>query len=469
MSGTSIGMATGQAGADEARASAQETLEQTSRVQVRMALTCVLLTVFGGAMSALYYVPSIATALNEMGVQMTSMRPIHTAFASMWIFGASVAIAYHWMGTNHDGLSRADVLRFRIHTACWIVAGVGIFATLLMGVSTGRENLGFHPAFSAVLLFGWLCFAFNLLKRLKHGFWGQPIYVWFWTIGTLYFIYTFVEGHAYLLPGVFESPIRDLQVQWKSCGTLVGSFNFLMYGSLTYVGEKMSGDKTYGQSPVAFWLFGVGCLNSFTNYVHHTYHLPQTETVKWVAFIVSMMEVIILVKLMVDLGKMLATRKSGAPFCGRGGWLTQAKYWTVAMLFTSIVISVPTFNTLIHGTQLVMGHAMGATVGIDTLVLLGTSSWLVYELRGDAVKARLDAPITKVSLLLVSLSLAVLVTWLSVAGLAHGATRYYGEPTPEWVSTSRLLLPIVGAALGVGLVIATWRLLSMSKRSGAGA
>ena len=49
--------------------------------------------------------------------------------------------------------------------------------------------------------------------------------------------------HAYLLPSVFESPIRDLQVQWKSCGTLVGSFNFMMYGSLTYVGEKMSGDN----------------------------------------------------------------------------------------------------------------------------------------------------------------------------------------------------------------------------------
>ena len=39
--------------------------------------------------------------------------------------------------------------------------------------------------------------------------------------------------------------------------------------------------------------------------MHHTYHLPQTEAVKWVPFIVSMMEVIILVKLMVDLGKML--------------------------------------------------------------------------------------------------------------------------------------------------------------------
>ena len=43
--------------------------------------------------------------------------------------------------------------------------------------------------------------------------------------------------------------------------------------------------------------------------MHHTYHLPQTEVVKWVAFIVSMMEVIILVKLMIDLGKILSAAR----------------------------------------------------------------------------------------------------------------------------------------------------------------
>ena len=30
---------------------------------------------------------------------------------------------------------------------------------------------------------------------------------------------------------------------------------------------------------------GIGLLNSFTNYAHHTYHLPQSHVVKWVAFV----------------------------------------------------------------------------------------------------------------------------------------------------------------------------------------
>lgn len=438
-----------------------EMLEKTSGVQVRMALACILVAVAGGALGALHYVPSISTALNNIGITLPQMRPIHTTFASLWIYGGSIAIVYHFLCSSHGGLTAGDLTRFRIHTVCWIAAGVGILVSLFMGVSSGREYLGFHPAFSVLLLLGWLAFAWNLLRRLRHGFWNQPIYVWFWTVGSLFFIYTFVEGHSYLIPSVFESPIRDLQVQWKSCGTLVGSFNFMMYGALTYVGERLSGCKKYAQSPVAFWLFGVGCLNSFTNYVHHTYHLPQTHIVKWVAFLVSMAEVIILLKLMLDVCKMMANKKGSALFCGRGTWLSTAKWWTVAMLTSSIVISVPTFNTLVHGTQLVMGHAMGTTVGIDTLVLLGTASWLVVELRGSAVLPRIDAKITKTSIYLISGALAVLVIWLSAAGWAHGSSRYNGEATPHWVSGSRWLLPVVGSTLGVGLVIATVRLLSM--------
>ena len=149
----------------------------------------------------------------------------------------------------------------------------------------------------------------------------------------------------------------------------------------------------------------------------------KRQVVKWVAFVVSMMEVIILVKLMVDLGKMLSTRKAGAEFCGRGGWLTQAKYWTVGMLFTSMVVSVPTFNTLIHGTQLVMGHAMGATVGIDSLVLLGTSSWLVLELRGDAIKARMDEQL---------FTETVCTNWNLARRIAHACFRLlYTSPSPR--------------------------------------
>ncbi|MCA8953061.1 MAG: cbb3-type cytochrome c oxidase subunit I [Planctomycetes bacterium] len=440
------------------------TCDTTVVTQLRMALICIVLAVVGGAAAALHYVPSLSTRLNELGIGLAQLRPVHTSFASLWIFGASIAVIYHWLSTNHGGLQPSDRARFRFHTACWVVAGLGIFVTLLAGISTGREYLGFHPAFSAILLAGWLAYAWTFLKRLKHGFWAQPIYIWFWTVGTLFFVYTFVEGHSYLLPSVFEQPVRDLQVQWKSCGTLVGSFNFLMYGSLTYVGEKLSGDRSYAQSPTAFGLFGVGCLNSFTNYAHHTYHLPQTETVKWVAFVVSMAEVVILFKLLFDIGRMVRRRQQQKPFCGRGSWLTHAKWWTAGMLLTSILISIPNLNSIVHGTHVIVGHAMGATIGIDTLVLLGCSAWVACELRGAHGVQRVNRPLTKWLLNGISLALAVLVVWLSAAGMTHGWYRFHGEATPQWVVESRFVLPVCGSVLGACLLVSTFRLLALLRR-----
>lgn len=434
-------------------------VDQVVVTQARMALTCILLAVGGGALAALHYLPAASLWLNEHGLQLTQLRPVHTSFASLWIFGASLAAIYHYLSTHHGGLSRGDRQRFWFHTVCWLVAGVGILVALLAGHTTGREYLGFPPVFSALLLLGWLAYAYSFLRRLRHGFWAQPIYVWFWTVGTLYFIYTFVESHAWLLPSVFDNPVQDLQLQWKSCGTLVGSFNFLMYGSLAYVGERLTGDRRYAQSPIAFWLFGVGCLNSFTNYAHHTYHLPQSHAVKWIAFIVSMIEIVILWKVMLDLSR--AVRKARPPFCGRASWLSAAKWWTFAMLFTSIVISVPSLNSLIHGTHVIVGHAMGTTVGIDTLVLLGVMSWIAGEAGGKATLSELDCALHRRSVLWISGSLAVLVTWLTLAGTTHGVYRYLGEATPDWVNGSRWMLPAFGALLGAWLLVATVRLLRL--------
>lgn len=423
-------------------------------IQLRMAVACIALAVLGGMAAVLHYIPQLSPWLAEAGLGLTKLRPLHTTFASVWIFGCAVAVVYHYLARHGDGLDAGDRWRFRFHTICWLGAGVGILVSLLMGVLSGREYIGFHPVFSAVLLLGWLAFAWSFLKRGLRGFWQQPIYIWFWTIGVLYFIYTFTEGHAYLLPWVEQQPIRDLQLQWKSCGTLVGSFNFLVYGSLIYVSERMSGDRSYAQSPLAFSLFGVGCLNSFTNYVHHTYHLPQEHFVKWVAFIVSMMEIIILLRLLYDIRRMVARRVGNAPFNAALGYLTSAKWWTAAMLVIALLISVPNLNSLIHGTKVVVGHAMGTELGIDTMVLFGAVAFLLRDLGQTSRLAseRLDRPAMRSHLLVLNIAMAVLVAWLTVSGLVHGVYRFNGEPSPTWVGYERYFFPLFGAVLALSLL-----------------
>ncbi len=111
---------------------------------------------------------------------------------------------------DHGGpATDGDRWRLRVKVLCWTAAGVGILATLLAGVGPGREYVGFHPAFSVLILIGWLCYAWNFFRVVGPGFWNRPLYVTMWGVGTVFFVYTFLEQHAYLLPGIWSDPVHD--------------------------------------------------------------------------------------------------------------------------------------------------------------------------------------------------------------------------------------------------------------------
>ena len=422
--------------------------------QLRLAIAAVFVAVGAGLVGALHYIEPVSVNLNAWGIQLTQLRPIHTTFAHFWIFSACVAVIYRYIHDRHGGFNKGELLRFKFHLACWLAASAGVLITLALGITSGREYLGFHPIFSAILLAGWIAFAWTWFARTARDFWSQPVYVYMWSVGILYFIYTFVEGHAYLLPSIAEQPIVDLQIQWKSCGTLVGSFNFLMYGSLMYIGEKMSGDRNYARSRLAFALFAVGTLNSFTNYAHHTYHLPQMELIKWVSFSVSMLEIVILWRIIVDIVGLVQKRRLGGEFDTATSFLVSSKWWTSALLPISILISVPPLNAFIHGTHVVLGHAMGAELGINTMVLLGAFAYLMKELypRDPKVHAMLDGRGWKAHIILLNVSMALLIAWLTISGLVHGLYRYEGLEAPVWIVKGRHMMVLAGTGMAVALL-----------------
>jgi hypothetical protein len=104
---------------------------------------------------------------------------------------------------------------------------------------------------------------------------------------------------------------------------------------------------------------------------------------------------------------------------------------------------------------------MGTTIGIDTLVLLGAAAWLVGEAGGASALPHLDCGLQRSSVMWISGSLAVLVSWLTVAGATHGWFRYLGQSTPDWVINSRWALPVCGSILGSWLLLVAVRLLRL--------
>ena len=408
---------------------------------IRGGLIAIGITIVFGLFGALYSIPALAPYFQSVGVDMRQLRPIHTAFAASWIFLGGVAVVHRWLQDHGGPATPGDRLRLRIQILSWAVAGAGILLTLILRVGSGREYVGFHPIFSAFILLGWLCYCWNFFRVAGPGFFRRPLYLTMWGVGMLFFIVTFLEQHVYLIPSIFGNPTQDLQVQWKATGTLVGSFNLFVYGSIIYISERISRDPSYGHSKVAYALFGVGLLNSFTNFAHHTYHLPQDHVVKWISFVVSMTEITILCRATYDLYRLVRAR-TDEEFCASRGSFGASKYWTVFILASSVLISIPPLNAVIHGTYVVTGHAMGATIGIDTMVLLGAIIWILGEhlrARGgpDASKPLHDREMRTLVVGL-NLSVAALVLWLHLSGTITGIHRAGFAPGETYVPPSWL-------------------------------
>jgi len=431
---------------------------------VRGALVSLAVALGAGILGAFYYTPVGGPLLRRLGIDFTALRPIHTTFASAWIFLGGIAVVHRYLQDQAGPVGAAEKGRLLLQVSLWAAAGTGILLSLGGGVYSGREYMGFHPALSIPLFVGWLCFAWNFFRATGRGFLRRPVYVTMWGVSILFFLYTFAEQHAWLIPGVYVEPVRDLRLQWKACGTLVGSFNLLVYGSLYYIGEKLSGDESYAHSRLAYALFGVGLLNSFTNFAHHTYHIPQSLAVKWISFVISMTEILILARVVWDVVGMVC-RRNRVPFRSLDYFVVAAKWWTLAVLFTAILISIPPVNTLIHGTHAVTAHAMGSEIGIDSMVLFAAVSLLLAERprpkrRGDTNgRLVLDSRRMRIGAVGFNLAAAFLVLWLTLSGSIVGYHRYLYRPTPEWLHDANPWLFAAGgvtAAVFLTLLLAVW-------------
>jgi len=440
---------------------------------IRGGLIAMAITLLGGILSALYSVPALAPSFQSIGLDLRQLRPIHTAFAAAWIFLGGVAVVHRWL-QDHGGVATAgDRWRLRIQVGSWAIAGLGILVTLAMGIGSGREYVGFHPVFSVFILLGWTCFVWNFFRVAGPDFFERPLYLTMWGVGMLFFVVTFVEQHLYLLPSFFGNPVQDLQVQWKATGTLVGSFNLFVYGSIIYIGERISRDARYGHSRLAYALFAVSLLNSFTNFAHHSYHLPQDHIVKWISFVVSMLEITILCRAVYELWRLVNTTDEQA-FCAARGSFAASKYWTVFILLSSVLISIPPLNALIHGTYVVTGHAMGATIGIDTMILLGAVIWILSEhlqaREGELASAVLHTAGVKGIVVGLNLSVAALVLWLHVSGVITGVTRAGFSPgetyvPPTWLANwNGVLFAATGVVALLFFVLLLARLVPVAFR-----
>lgn len=298
-----------------------------------------------------------------------ALRPLHVSSILFWILSAASACIYFALheknvATQHPLLSRG-------HFILWLISIAGTFYAYLNARFGGREYWEFDPVWALPLLFSWLLFVANVwpaFRKIKEW----PVYVWMWFTGTLFFLFTFLENYLWLIPFFREHFVTDMTIQWKVNGSLVGAWNQMIYGTAFYLMDKISKTESTGKSKLAFIMYFLGLTNLMFNWGHHIYTLPTAPYVRIVAYAVSMTEWIFLIKIFYNWKRSIENIKQYYqyfPF----RFLIASDFWVMLNLFQAILMSVPAINKYTHGTHITVAHAMGTTIGINTMILMASA------------------------------------------------------------------------------------------------
>lgn len=317
-----------------------------------------------GLVGALQY---IIPGLFKKYLSFERIRPLHVSSVVFWIiFGAMGGVLTYLQ--EHTGKKLYSALLLKIQFTIFCLSILAILVSYSFGVFGGREYWEFHPLLALPIAIGWVLFLVNFLKSMG-SFRKQPVYVWMWLTGVIFFLFTFAESYLWVFPYFRNNVVNDMTIQWKSYGSMVGSWNMLIYGSSIFLMDKISNTKTYGHSTIAFVLYFTGLFNLMFNWGHHIYTLPTHAYVKHISYAVSMTELFILGRIIYLWRASLSTaKKHFYSFSYR--FLAAADVWIFLTLLLAIFMSVPAINVYTHGTHITVAHTMGATIGINSFLLL---------------------------------------------------------------------------------------------------
>ena len=383
----------------------------------------------------------------------TKTRPLHVSLVVAWIFLAAIGGIYFYL-PRHQKLDLHAPRAASWHFWIFIATGLAILGCYLSGNFGGREYFEFPPILSVPIFVTWILFGWNYFMTVRQDKAAWPVYYWMWGTGIVFFFITFLEAHLWLIPFFRESMVRELIVQWKSYGALTGSWNMLVYGTALYVATKIAGSDDAARSKMAFGLYFLGLFNLMFGWAHHTYLVPSETWIRTFAYVVSMTELFIFGKIIWDWrGSLEAWQKNR--HCGAYRFLFAADIWVFVNLVLALIISVPAFNLFTHGTHITVAHAMGSTIGINTMILLASVFYIVREEVPEAARAGCSRQVTA-GFWIANVSLAIFFGALVLAGVGKGA--YGGASFQEMMQSIRPFL-LVFAASGVTLMIGLWIVL----------
>ena len=229
----------------------------------------------------------------------------------------------------------------------------------------------------------------------------------------------------------------------------------MIYGTALYLMVKLSGDAgiARGKKVFVFWFLGLS--NLMLNWGHHIYNVPTAGWIRHVAYGISMAEWIFLINIIRGFrAKMTEQRIHKSVLTYR--FLLASEFWLFLNLFLALLMSIPAINRYTHGTHITVAHAMGTTIGINTMILLaslGTMLKIDAFMRSGRMWITIGRRITTVSLLVFWFALIAAGLLKGYRSVALGIADFQFMMQPVISVLNVFAFAGLGVLVGIGIVV----------------
>jgi nitric oxide reductase subunit B len=416
-----------------------------------LALLSLLGGVFFGTVSSFQF---IFPGFFEL-VPFIKSRPLHVSLVVAWIFLAAIAGIYFYLHKISQ-LQLYSLKLANLHFWLFLSTGILIIGSYLAGKFGGREYWEFPPVLAIPIIASWIIFGINFFKTVFQIKINWPVYKWMWATGIIFFLLTYIEANLWVLPYFHTNVIREITIQWKSYGALVGSWNMLVYGTAIFVMGQISGNQKAAHSKIAFFMYFLGLTNLLFGWAHHIYPVPAASWIRHLAYAISMTELLILAWIIYNWKKSLSESKKHLHNLSYS-FLFASDIWIYINLSLALLISIPAINIFTHGTHITVAHAMGSTIGINTMILFSSVFLMINTQWPQKLKSK--EKYIKTGFYISNISLLVFFIALTAAGAIKGFYSLQHELSFQEIMGKANPLLLVFAIAGLGLMLGVFMIV----------
>jgi nitric oxide reductase subunit B len=416
------------------------------RIYIRFALLLLIATLVFGLLSSWAF---LYPETYNSHLPFFQLRPLHVSSALFWIISGATACLWFFK-TEVFALPHSDSRASKLFMVVWMLTVIAIFMFYAFKKFGGREYWEFPPWLSFPILLSWISLMvayFNVWRKAQIK---MAMHVVMWSTGILFFFITFIEQNLWQIPWFRESFLRELTVQWKANGATVGAWNQMIYGSSLFIMVKISGDQSIADNNKVRLFYFLSLTNLMFNWGHHIYNLPANNWVRHVSYAISMTEWLFFISIIQGFKSKLEERRKHRHLLTYK-FLIAAEGWLFANLLLALMMSIPAINRYTHGTHITVAHAMGTTIGINTMILLGAIGYMLRIEDWTTNQKRL------INICYYTTQVSLMLFWLSliVAGILKG----YRQTVMSMTNFQEMMQPVIAvlkvfSVAGIGVMLA---------------